>query len=84
MNPIYQLSNDYYVSKFVQNKSDLESKGLKLFKKLRTMAIQVMILRMDNTGENKLLQKTLEQQEFNVNFQYTAASTPQQNGHVER
>ena len=51
---------------------------------IRAMKIQVKMIRMDNTGENKLIQKSLEQEEFNVNFQYTAASMPQQNGHVEQ
>ena len=53
---------NYCVSKFVQNKDDLESKGLKLFNKLRAMAIQVKMLIMDNAGENKLLKKSLEQE----------------------
>ena len=31
-----------------------------------------------------MLHKTLEREEFNVDFQYTAAGTPQQNGRVEQ
>ena len=39
---------------------------------------------MDNAGENKLLQKALEKEKINVDFQYTATGTPQQNGCVEQ
>ena len=48
------------------------------------MNIQVKNLRMDNAGENKLLQKALEEEEFNINFQYTTARAPQQNDRVEQ
>ena len=48
------------------------------------MNIQVKMLWMDNVGENKLLQKSLEAEEFNIDFQYTAARTPQQNARVEQ
>ena len=48
------------------------------------MTIQVKMLQMDNAGENKLIQKSLEAEEFNINFQYTAARTSQQNGRVEQ
>ena len=47
------------------------------------MKIQVKILRMDNAGENKQLHEALDQEEFNINFQYTVAGTPQQKGHVK-
>ena len=39
---------------------------------------------MDHAGENKSLQKALEDEEFNIDFQYTAVGTPQQNSRVER
>ena len=48
------------------------------------MGIQLKMLRSDNAGENKALQKALEGEEFNINFQYTAAGTSQQNGKVEQ
>ena len=37
------------------------------------MGIQVKILWSDNAGDNKALQKALEDEEFNIDFQYTAA-----------
>ena len=63
---------------FGQTKDDLEDEGLALFEKIRAMRIQVKMLQSDNTGE------VLENEEFNINFQYTAAGTPQQNGKVEQ
>ena len=50
----------YCVSKFLQNKEDLKEEGLKLFKKICAMNIQVKMLQMNNAGENKLLQKALK------------------------
>ena len=76
--------SDYCVSKFVRKKNELEDEGLNFFKKLRATSIQVKTLRLDNAGENKKLQRALEEEEFNIDFQYTAAGTPQQNGRVER
>ena len=35
------------------------------------MGIQVKMLQSDNAGENKALQKALEDEEFNIDFQYT-------------
>ena len=55
---------DYCVSIFIRQKDDLEEEGLKLFKKIRAMNIQVKMLLMDNAGDNKLLQKALEAEEF--------------------
>ena len=48
------------------------------------MGIQVKMPQKYNAGEIKVLQKALESEEFNINFQYTAAGTPQQNSRVEQ
>ena len=48
------------------------------------MKIKVKMIRMDNGGKNKFLQKSLKQEEFDIDFQYTEAGTPQQNGRVEQ
>ena len=42
------------------------------------------MLQSDNAGENKMLQKALKGEEFNIDFQHTAAGTPQLNGRVEQ
>ena len=39
-----------------------------MFKKICEMKIQVKIIRKDNAGENKLLQKALKQEEFDIIF----------------
>ena len=48
------------------------------------MGIQPKIIRCDNAGENNVLEAALRKEEFNIEFQYTASGTPQQNGVVER
>ena len=72
------------MSRFIRKKDNLKEEGLNLFKKILAMNIQVRMLRMDNAKQNKLIKKILEAEEFNINFQYTTAGTPQQNGRVER
>ena len=56
------------MSRFIRNKDDFKVNGLELFKKICTMKIQVIMIRMDNAGENKLLQKDLKQEEFDISF----------------
>ena len=46
--------------------------------------IQVKIIRFDNAGENKVLERESDKNELGIIFQYTAPGTPQQNGVVER
>ena len=46
--------------------------------------IQVKIMRCDNTGENKDLERVSDKNELRNIFEYTAPGTPQQNGVVER
>ena len=75
---------NYCVSHFIKHKDNLEVEGLKIFKKVCAMNIQVKMIRMDNAGDNRLLQKALEQEEFNIDFQCMVAGTPQQNSQVKR
>ena len=42
------------------------------------------IIRCDNAGENKVLERESEKNELGISFEYTAPGTPQQNGVVER
>ena len=46
--------------------------------------IQVKIIRCDNAGENKVLERESDKKELGIIFEYTAPGTPQQNGVVER
>ena len=43
-----------------------------------------MLIRCDNTGENKVLERESDKNEFGIIFKYTVPGTPQQNGVVER
>ena len=45
--------------------------------------IQVKIIRCDNTGENKVLERESDKNELGIIFEYSATGTPQQNGVVE-
>ena len=45
--------------------------------------IQVKIIRCDNAGENKVLERESDKNELGIIFEYTAPGTPQQNGVVE-
>ena len=46
--------------------------------------IQVKIIRSDNAGENKVLERESDKNGLGIIFEYTAPGTPQQNGVVER
>ena len=46
--------------------------------------IDVKYIRLDNSGENRSLQKECEKQNLGILFEFTAPGTPQQNSVVER
>ena len=46
--------------------------------------IQVKIIRCDNAGQNKVLERESDKNELGIICEYTAPGTPQQNGVVER
>ena len=46
--------------------------------------IPVKIIRCDNAGENKVVERESDKKELGISFEYTAPATPQQNGVVER
>lgn len=72
-------------SYFLPNKDGQVSVLIALIKELRTKKPNaVECIRCDNAGENYSLQKECEKQGLGVTFEFTARSTPQQNGKVER
>ena len=50
----------------------------------RKYGIEIKRIRLDNSGENKSLQKECDKQNLGVIFEFTAPGTPQQNSVVER
>ena len=77
--------SDYSHSFFLRKKSDqtvvipIWIKGLKT-----KYGIVVKNIRLDNSGENRSLQKECEKQSLGIIFEFTAPGTPQQNSVVER
>ena len=77
--------SDYSHSFFLKRKSDqvvvipISIKGLKM-----KYGIDVKYIRLDNSGENRKLQKECEKQNLGIIFEFTAPGTPQQNSVVER
>ena len=77
--------SDYSHSFFLRKKSDqtviisIWIKGLKT-----KYGIVVKNIRLDNSGENRSLQKECEKQNLGIIFEFTAPGTPQQNSVVER
>ena len=50
----------------------------------RKYGIEIKRIRLDNSGENKSLQKECNKENLGVIFEFTALGTPQQNSVVER
>ena len=50
----------------------------------RKYGIGIKRIRLDNSGENRSLQKECEKQNLGLIFEFTAPHTPQQNSVVER
>ena len=46
--------------------------------------IDIKYVRLDNSGENRVLQKECSKQNLGIIFEFTAPGTPQQNSVVER
>ena len=75
-------------SHFVKKKSELtevmNTFFLQLKKKDKIIKGAVVTIRLDNAGENTDLQAAMNQSQWDVQFEYTAPNTPQQNGKSER
>ena len=74
------------VHSFFLNKKSDQIKILPMW--IRGMAkkhrIEIMRIRLDNSGENKSLQKECDKQNLGIIFEFTAPGTPQQNSIAER
>ena len=75
----------YKKSFFMIKKNEQVEPIIDLIKALKARhKIQVKIIRCDSAGENKVLERESDNNEFGIIFEYTAPGTPQQNGVVER
>ena len=79
------MSSVTAVSFFLTRKSDQIAMMPKWIKVLFSKyGIEVKRIRLDNSGENRSLQKECDKQNLGVIFEFTAPGTPQQNSVVER
>ena len=75
----------YKKSFFLKKKNEHVEPSIDWTKALKARhEIQVKIIRCDNAGENKFLERESDKNELGIIFEYTAPGTPQQNGVVER
>ena len=75
----------YKKSVFLKKKNDQVQPSIDWIKVLKARhKNQVKIIRCDNAGENKVLERESDKSELGIIFEYTAPGTPQQNGVVER
>ena len=77
--------SDYAHSFFLKKKSD-QIKILPMWIKgiAKKHRIEIKRIRLDNSGENKSLQKECDKQNLGIIFEFTALGTPQQNSVAER
>ena len=77
--------SDYTHSFFLKKKSD-QIKILSIWIKgiAKKHRIEIKRIRLDNSGENKSLQKECDKQNLGIIFELTAPETPQQNSVAER
>jgi hypothetical protein len=78
-------SKNLKISHFYAKKDGMVEPTCELIKKLKNMEIEIKILRMDNAGENKLLQQRCESKDwqFAINYEYTGRDTPHHNHMAE-
>ena len=75
----------YKKSFFLKTKSEQVEPIIDWIKALKARhEIKVKIIRCDNAGENKVLEKESDKNDLGICFEYTAPGTPQQNGVIER
>ena len=75
----------YKKSFFLKKKNEQVEPIIDWIKALKARhKIQVKIIRCDNAGENKVLERESDKKELGIILEYTAPGTPQQDGVVER
>ena len=70
---------------YLKNKNEQVEPIIDWIKALKARhKIKVKIIRCDNAGENKVLERESNKNELGIIFDFTAPGRPQQNGVVER
>ena len=70
---------------FLRRKSDQTELLPTWIKQLKAKyGTDIKYIRLDNSGENRCLQKECDKQNLGIIFEFTAPGTPQQNSVVER
>ena len=77
--------SDYTHSFFLKRKSD-QTQIMLIWKRSMSKKhnIEIKRIRLDNSGENRSLQKECDKANMGITFEFTAPGTPQQNSVVER
>ena len=82
---IVDEATDYTHSFFLKKKHDLVETMIIWIKNLfMKYCIRIKKIRVDNSGENRMLQAKMNQQNLGIKFEFTAPGTPQQNSVVAR
>ena len=68
---------------FLRKKDELEKRIVDLMKELQNDKTYVVFIRLDDARENYALEKTCNQQNLKVKFEYSGPLRPQRNGEVE-
>ena len=69
----------------MKEKSNLVEVGVKFLENLQSRyEVKVKTICRDNAGENVKLKEKLNELQYGIDFEITAAGTPQHNGVVER
>ena len=77
--------SDCSQSFFLKRKSDqIEILPIWIKELKAKYGIDIKYIRLDNSGENRCLQKECDEQNLWIIFEFTAPGTPQQNSVVER
>ena len=81
---IVDEATDYVHSIFLKKKRSLDETMIIWIKNLfMKYHIRIKKIRLDNSGENRMLQARTNQQNLGIKFKFTAPGTPQQNSVVE-
>ncbi len=77
-------ATDMCWSFFLKAKSDLAEMVINFLYTMKQNGTPVKHIRLDNSGENRSLQDQTTKLFMDIQYEYTAPGTPQQNGRVER